>query len=215
MFEHWGNTIYWDSLSWEAFMTLLVGIAAVAGAVYVGRKQIKIQKAQADIQRQQTELQQLELRRLLFDLRRPVYEATREWLVFILQTGHIPNRRHDRQGDRNAPAFIAESERQATLERDFLGAVENSRFVFSPHVYAALEQFWIQGNEMQFHRVSQGPRNADRSKHIDEEHRIAMWFAEALRDLSAVFGDELKISDGGPATFRRLPSAEEIAQNQR
>ena len=198
MFDHWGSVIYWDHLTWEAAATLMAGFAAVGGAILIGLNQVKIQ-------RRQVALQQLELRRLLFDVRRPVYESTRDWLAFILQRGHIPNRRYNQDfHDRDAAGVRAEIERQQAIELAFLAAIEQSRFVFSPHVFDALEQFWLQANEMHFHRVSQDAQNADRGAHIDEETRLLKWFAEQHRDLSGVFGDELKVSDGGPTTFRAL-----------
>lgn len=201
MFEHWGRSIYWDAMTWEAFATLAAGLAAVIGATLVGLRQMAISK-------RQVALQQLELRRLLYDLRRPIYDATRRWLSFILQTGHIPNRPgapDQVQLDRRViGAREAELERQAKLEGEFLQAIEDSRFVFGPEVFSSLENLWVQGNEMHYHRVSQRAINADRQRHIDEEARLHRWFVDAIKDLANVFGDELKVSDGGASTYRPL-----------
>lgn len=44
-------TVYWSDFSWEAFATILTGIAAVGGAIWVGSKQVKL----LDQQRIQTD----------------------------------------------------------------------------------------------------------------------------------------------------------------
>jgi len=83
--------IYWQAFSWEAFASILTGIAAVSGAVYIGHRQMKIKEqelrlslleerrnlikkfrtlASAWLQKAKlTDEEVEELKRLLFDIR--------------------------------------------------------------------------------------------------------------------------------------------------
>lgn len=198
-----GDTIDFTRLTWEAFATFLTGIAAVGGAIAIGIRQ-------TDIQRRQVELQQLELRRLLFDQRMPVYEATVAWITHILATGNIPARQLAEQSYIRNNQDAAENARQAAIEREFVEAIERSRFVFSPHVFEALERLWINGNELHYYKVAKPQDDAARKRNIDEAMRLHSWFAEQLTLLQAVFGDELKVSDGGDATYRPLATARKV-----
>lgn len=193
-----GDTIDFTQLSWEAFATFLTGALAVGGAIAIGLRQTAIQRRQVD-------LQQLELRRLLHDLRLPVYEATRNWLGYIAETGTIPNRIG---GLGNlipgSPARIAEQERQQSLERAFLDAIEKSRFVFGPPVFESLERLWKAGNQLHYHRVSQLGPPEGRDAHAEKEAHLLNWLVGKRANLGAVFGDELQVSDGGKSTFRPL-----------
>lgn len=182
MFEHWGDTIYWDRLTWEAFATLVTGLGVVIGATWVGLRQAA--------------LQQRTLRLSLFERRYRIYRATGKWVGYILTTGHIPNR-----------ASNADADAQ-TREREFLDAVDESRFVFSPHVFDALEQMWLQGNQLHYHQSSRRQAGEDQATHIDAERRILDWFGQQAIRMAATFGDELKVSDGGPSSFRPLPKAD-------
>lgn len=198
-----GDTVDFTRLTWEAFATFLTGALAVGGAILIGLRQ-------AAIQRRQVALQQLELRRLLFDQRLPVYEATRDWIEHVLTTGTVPNRSGNIENARlGVDGPLAEFHRQRALESSFLSAVERSRFVFSPHVFEALEQLWVNGNQLHYHRASQDAEGDIRSTHVDAEHRLRKWFVDQYSNLATVFGDELKVSDGGKSTFRPLAPAKE------
>lgn len=67
--------IDWSAFSWEAFATLVTGVAAVVGATIVGLRQVGIQKRQADIQEKQVEIARLEVAASLFDRRMEVYSS--------------------------------------------------------------------------------------------------------------------------------------------
>lgn len=179
MFDHWESTIYWDQMSWEAFAALVTGLAVAIGATVVGLRQLA--------------LQQLTLRLAMFDRRYAIYRATARWIGFILTDGRIPNR----EGSSSTDAV--------RRERDFLDAIDESRFVFGPHVFTALEKLWQQGNQLHHHQASaKRTDDPDRNMHIDHELQIHLWFAEQSKNLGAVFGDELRVSDGGKSSFRPL-----------
>lgn len=55
-------SIYWSQFSWEAFATLVAGLAAVVAAYYVGKNQIKIQKRQLRLIENDQKIQLLEKR---------------------------------------------------------------------------------------------------------------------------------------------------------
>lgn len=197
-----GDTIDFTRLTWEAFATLVTGALAVLGAFKIGMRQ-------AAIQGRQVALQQLELRRLLFDQRLPVYRATTAWLSLIIETGSIPNKPRSL----NLKGLTQEArsqvlERHSSIERGFVEALEMSRFVFSPHVFEALEELWMKGNQLHFHQISQDADGKGRSAHIDAECHLLKWFVDRHANLAAVFGDELKVSDGGRSTFRPLAKPE-------
>lgn len=54
--------IYWSQFSWEAFATLVVGLAAVVAAWWVGQNQIKIQRRQLRLIENDLKIQLLEKR---------------------------------------------------------------------------------------------------------------------------------------------------------
>jgi len=193
-----GDTIDFTRLTWEAFAAFI----AVIAAALVGWRQVGIQKRQAA-------MQHLELRRLLFDQRLPVYLATQAWLGLVLETGSIPSmpRSLNLKG-LTQEARIKEVDRQISIDRAFVEALEMSRFVFSPHVFEALEELWLKGNQLHFHQASQVTEGKERDRHIDAEFRLHKWFADRHANLAAVFGDELKVSDGGKSTFRPLAKPE-------
>ena len=66
-----GGLIDWCAFTWGAFATLVTGLGAVAGAVTIGLKQVR--------------LQGLTVRSNLFDRRFTNYEAVRNFLVDILR----------------------------------------------------------------------------------------------------------------------------------
>ena len=45
--------IYWTEFSWESFAALFTGIAAVGGAIYIGKRQTKIAERQTELLAQQ------------------------------------------------------------------------------------------------------------------------------------------------------------------
>jgi hypothetical protein len=70
--------VYWTEFSWEAFAALFTGIAAVGGAIYIGKRQTKIAERQTDILNRQTILAEQELQIQLLEKRSDCVRAMRE-----------------------------------------------------------------------------------------------------------------------------------------
>ncbi len=190
MFEHLGNTIYWNAFTWEAFAALVTGGVAVYAAYRIGQRQSKI------IERQVL-LQHLTLRHELFDRRFAVYQAALDWLRFIAQTATMPNRPPGE--GRNRPQD--EWARQAALERTFLEALDLSRFIFRAEVFRALNKIWEQGNQLYYHQRSKRDDGDNSQIHIDNENKTLTTLTDTFSNLRDVFGDELQLGDGGPTDF--------------
>ena len=164
--------IYWDAFTWQAFATLVAGGAAVAGAIYVVRKQTAITARQADIQAKQVELQAMQLRANLFDRRIKVYDATFEWLRVIAAEGYMPGE-HGRTTDATR-----------AVEHAFYRAIYASKLLFNKSVYDKLEALRKRAIEW-----TQLKRN-------DEHAKAGAIYEELLRlteNLDDFFGDELKL----------------------
>ena len=106
--------IDWCGFTWEAFATLVTGLAAVGAAVFIGTRQADIQKVQAGIQ-------SLALRSDLFDRRYRVYERTQKFVGTICRTGDAPD--HD-------------------LDNQFLITMGESKFLFDAKVVSGLDEIW-------------------------------------------------------------------------
>lgn len=193
MFEHWGDTIYWDRLSWEAFVATL----AVLAAGIVGWRQAGVVKEQA-------KLQQLALRHGLFERRHSVYHAARAWLGFVVAQGTIPNRQPDGE-DRPQPEWTTHQ----ALEREFLDGLDMSRFVFRPAVFEELHNLWLAGNQLHYHRVAARKRDENAEMHRKNEATVFATISENYRNIAAVFGEELRLDDGGAVDLRPVQSAQE------
>jgi hypothetical protein len=161
--------INWHAFSWEAFATLMTGILAVGAAFAVGRRQLSIQEKQAS-------LQELELRSDLFDRRYAVYDNVRKFLLHIIRDAQYPS---------------------SEIERDFLMAMGEAKFLFGNKVQAALQEMWERvGNyrvlKMEMERIYQdeghyGDGNPKR------EHDLFIWISGRFSDLPDIF-EELKLS---------------------
>lgn len=119
MFEHWGDTVYWDSMSWEAF----AAIAAFIAAGFVGWRQVGIAK-------RQSEIQALELKAALWDRRMAIYDTTRSFLSHIALKGRVPGRGtalSKVSGRPPAGLDLASQFNQAVDRGQFLLSAESSR----------------------------------------------------------------------------------------
>lgn len=182
-------------MSWEAFATLVTGLAAVAAAAYVGLRQAKIQQRQVEIQEAQTAIQDrqaailesqlgvenLRIRHDLFDERMRVYEAFRVWLSDILVSGKVP------------PPGSA-------LELGMADALDRSRFLFGPDVYPALERVRKLSVSLQarydrpYRSVSQIGVPGSKPNADFEETRLKRELKDAHASLSDLFGREMGLS---------------------
>jgi hypothetical protein len=176
------------SFTWEAFSTLFTGLAAVAGAVYVGLRQAGISKAQTDIASRQTlilakqvGLDELKLRADLFEKRFAVYEATRDILSQAMQDSKRPPR-----GDEREMAFLI--------------AKDQATFLFRPSVGDDLQAIWMSICASQAVRTEMDANYARDQTYGEglpkKQLEHSLWQAERLRTLSDVFGDELKLTHG-------------------
>ena len=177
MFEHWGNAIYWNQFSWEAFAALL----AVLGAISVGWRQV-------GIQRKQVEIANLEVKAAVWKERLQVYDATRNYLAHIVTRGAVPGRltlaASTRGGDVSAPEVAVA----------FMDALDRSQFLFQPAVRGRLEDLWrtaeeladIRGSADVLYEPTKTPAETRasvlRNKLVDQHAAVA-----------AIFGDELML----------------------
>ena len=124
----------------------------------------------------QTSLQELSLRSDLFDRRYVVYENVREFLLHIVRHAQYPD---------------------LEIERLFLVAMGEAKFLFGNEVQAALQEIWERAGtynvlKMEMARIYQaeghyGDGNPQRELELNN------WIYGRFRDLSDIF-DELKLS---------------------
>lgn len=156
--------IVWSEFSWEAFATLATGLAAVAGATWVARGQMKIQK-------KQTEIQAATLRSDLFDRRFEVYTATAEFLVAMIR------------GSRTLPP--AETEK-------FLEAASKSRFLFQPEVYEALDEIYLKACDLvdvAGNIANDQSRGIVNAQDTYKMNLISRWFNEKITSYHDIFSE--------------------------
>jgi hypothetical protein len=168
--------IAWCDFGWEAFATLVTGLAAVLAAFVVGWRQGSIQKVQAEIQERQTELQETELRSDLFDRRYRVFERAERFLTEIIRNANDP---------------------ETETQQEYIIAVGESRFLFHQDVRDGLDQIWAKWTE--FHVLKNTMRHMfENHGHYgdgnpDSEYQLLVWFVERRSTLHDLF-DELRLS---------------------
>jgi hypothetical protein len=164
--------IYWCAFSWEAFATLVTGLAAVAAAFCIGRKQIEITKQQVDIQ-------ELAVRSELFDRRYDVFDRTEKFIWSVMREGDFLN-------DDTA--------------RDFVVAKGVSRFLLCQLVSDGLQEIWQQAcelNQIQKNMNASYQRDQNFGEgNPDLKLQQNLWFAEKLRTLPTLF-EELQLDNRG------------------
>lgn len=176
--------IDWAAFSWEAFATLATGAAAVAAATFVGlrqlgiaREQMAITERQSRILERQVGLDELNLRVDLFEQRFAVYERARKFLGAIMAHADRPD---------------------AEIQRGYVVALDEARFLFRPEVHAQLREIWERSAaffavksamEAEYRRT--GDYGGD---NIDRERRHLDWLMAKFENLAELFGDELKLS---------------------
>lgn len=162
--------ICWSCFTWDAFATLLTGVLAVAGAVWVGLRQTKILD-------RQTRLADLTFKSDLFEKRAAVFEATAEFLAEILRQAAYPDR------DR---------------EVAFIHAMGQARFLFGAGVHDGLEEIRKRAlnlaalkREMESTFAREGHYG---DGNPDREYELLRWFDERFRTLTDLFGDALRLA---------------------
>lgn len=164
------DVIDWSAFSWEAFATLATGLAAVAGAIVIGLKQVRITGRQTAILNQQAELEKKRLAHDLYDRRYKVFETTALMLHGML--GGID------------PV-------QKKVQNDFLVALVESRFLFEPAVASALDEIWSKFVSKEYlEKKMQRDHDARGEYSIgdpDKELEINTWLDERIRTLPDLF----------------------------
>lgn len=167
----------WLPFTWEAFATLVTGLAAVTGAVILGRRQTKISERQIEILAQQTRLSELTLRSDLFDRRMEVYEGVRGYLSHIVTYAAPPDKE---------------------LEQKFLAAASAARFLFSAGVDQRIDELWKKANAFRAlhtvmrHTYETEGHYGDGNPERESEHLL--WFTDLIVNLPDLFGDEIKLA---------------------
>ena len=82
--------IYWETFTWEAFATLLTGVSAVGGAVWVGIRQSGISYRQTQILDRQVRLEELTLKNALFDRRYSYFQLFATYAQGIKNGAELP-----------------------------------------------------------------------------------------------------------------------------
>lgn len=163
--------------SWEALATLVTGLAAVIAAMLVGLRQAGIADRQSRILARQVGLDELALRAELFEQRFAVYEGVRKFLAAIMAYADKP---------------------EPEIERGYLVAMDQARFLFRPEVHEQLREVWKRA--CGFFAVksvmkAQYEKTGDYGHaNIEKEHEHLLWLAGKLENLSELFGEELRLS---------------------
>lgn len=166
------GAIAWCDFTWEAFATLITGLSAVIGAIFIGFRQVEIQRHQTEIQLRQTRLQEAELRADLFDRRYRVFERAEKFLAEIL-----------RRGDDPSPETQAE----------FSVATGEARFLFGPDVTDGLDEIWTQWSQYHLNLVVERSGNPPEEGYPQKQMQLWQWFVERFKSLPELF-DELRLS---------------------
>jgi hypothetical protein len=169
--------IQWEAFSWEAFSTLVTGLAAVLAAWSIGKRQVGIAEKQADILKRQVLLDEFKLRTDLFERRFAVYDATRNYLSLLLRDADRPD--------------------QEPMVRFLLG-MDQARFLFKDEVHARLDDLWKRCNR--FYASKANAQHLYRTEghygeaNIEHEYEFLGWASELNVNLADLFGDELRLS---------------------
>lgn len=163
-----------------AFVTFVVGILAVKGAKAVGIKQAGITERQAEIMSRQVALEEASYKAGLFERRLAVFEAAQRYMgkVVVLGTDH---------------------ENQEDL-KSFGRTFQESRFLFGPEVFIALDEILTKADESRFAQFKlRTDMHLLEDARTDLQHIIITvgdWMAERSRTLHEVFSSDLKLSTG-------------------
>lgn len=179
MFDHWGNTIYWNALSWEAFAAL----AAIVAAGVVGFRQVGIAS-------RQIKLQALDVRAALWDRRMVIYDTTREFLAHIVLKGRVPGR---------GSAFARVAGRKAPggeLGVAFSQAVDRGQFLLSSESYTRLVALRNRAERLaEIHEDAGIVYEPDKSRLEAEAKTLRAQIVHDYNHVASIFGDDLTLQD--------------------
>ena len=172
--------IHWQPLSMSELVTLVVGLAAVLGAVWVGLRQVGIAKRQAETQAEQ-------LKADLFERRLATYEAAADFLHHFGES-------------------LETAEGKQRMDR-FATKMRESQFLFRNSVYRKLFEIHEAANKQRYHHAMMRanhrdglPLDPDLAQKVREGLEWSQREAEALHE---VFRPDLELGAetlkiGGP-----------------
>ncbi len=179
--------IHWCSLDWQSASTLIAGFAAVAAAVFIGKKQTEILKSQVAISNKQINLEEAKIRADLFDKRMETYHATVEFLLLINKNEEITCNEH----------YEKITSKQKTMQA-FNIKMRESEFLFeNKNVHKELKRIWHFGNEVDMNRINLA--NGCGSGEITHQELMATVCNyptiahDELSNLANIFRDDLSI----------------------
>lgn len=195
---HCATTNEGAAIVWAAIIGLIGGLAAVVGAIIIGRRQLQLLDYQASLQAEigfRADKREAEKIRVdLWEKRFAVYQAVAEFIGDIIREGHPPGYGDDRGTD--------ERKKQAMgLYQDFHLAIETSKILFSDGVHADLERIRQAAIQMHYHwGITKDATSPDYQMHVARRTHYMARFAELRDNLTAIFGDDLKLGnmDGHP-----------------
>lgn len=168
--------IQWYQFDWLSFSTLFTGIAAVAAAYLVGKKQTVISQNQNQILSRQVDLAESSLRASLFEKRLETYETAKDFIIFVmLQRYRIADR----------PA----------LEKEFAAKIRESLFLFKDQrIYEQLNTLWKNARELE--NLRERPDALEEIVAMECAKLIKEWEERAektLENLADLFRSDLMI----------------------
>lgn len=170
--------IYWDTFSWEAFVSGL----AILVAGFVGFRQVGLQK-------RQSALEELALKSALWDRRMEIYDATAAYLGHIVLKGGVPGRTTAMS---KAAGFGAPA---AELAIDFDRAVQRSRLLLSPPAASRLADVQAKAMRLGDIREDSALMYGDNKEALqDEAQAIRASLITAYNDVSAIFGEDIRLT---------------------
>lgn len=191
------------AMIWAALIGVAIGFATVFAAYRVGLRQAVIMSDQTKILKRQVEIAEhaldLELRKVnvdLFDKRFEVYEATREFLSFMLTHGNGPGL--------NLAVEGSTADDQLKLQGDFFAAIDKSRFLFGSSVTKGLEEILSWADTLHFETwADRKPREGEsdeqrKNRNINAYVAFRKKMSDRLANLAYVFGDELRLGGQVP-----------------
>lgn len=187
---------FFPDFQWEAISTLIAGLSAVVGAIYIGKRQLEISSGQnliltrqadiasrqTDILSKQVDLENLKLRNDIFEKRFRVFSAAHDYLFHAYNgedmTGH--------------PAAIA-----------FKEARDQAQFLFDQQVIDALEEFhnhgWQYWGLQRFVNTRAEQGNGDPEKDLAAVMEAQSQIGRDMSALPGVFKRHLTINDVAPS----------------
>jgi hypothetical protein len=169
--------IDWQSFDWQSFATLATGILAVGAAVTIGLRQSGITVQQNKILLMQATLAETNLKHDLFEKRYQVYDATRSFLLFIIQHADFPDQEH---------------------QTAFLRAKHEAKFLFRKDVQDFLQNIWEQSGNLRVLKLEMN-KTFELEGHYGDgnpsrEYELFEYFNERFNEIVDKFGHEMKLS---------------------